>query len=85
MTRVHEIINSGEPGYLTATVTPTIEKDMKEKFNLEIEMMQGKRKVLRNGMIKYKIKISDPQKIEMVVEFILRVMAKDFHKPESGN
>lgn len=73
------------PGVLTATVTPEIEEMMKDKLNLEIEMLQGTRKVLKSGMIKYKIEVTDDDKCQMIISFILRVIAKDAHSDESKN
>ena len=59
------------------TITPNIEKMMKgEPFFLEIEMLQGSRKVLKDGRIKYRIEVADPHKQEIVKEFVLKMISK---------
>lgn len=70
-------------GLLTMEITPDMERTVKEHFNLEIEMIQGCREELSGGKVRYTLKIYDDQKNEMVKEFILRVIAKDFHSKES--
>jgi hypothetical protein len=60
---------------LTMTITPCMEKVMKETFNLEIEMLQGIKRNLKDGRIKYCIEIGDMQKAEMIKEFLLKFIS----------
>lgn len=70
-------------GELTMEITPCMEKVFMQELNLEIEMLQGIRTELPNGMIKYEVKIYDDLKNDIIKEFCLRVIAKDLHKGES--
>jgi hypothetical protein len=66
---------SAEPAILTMTLTPYMEQVIKDTFNIEIEMLQGKRRNLKDGRVKYKIEIHDMQKAEMVKEFVLKFIS----------
>lgn len=67
-------------GELKMTISKEIEDLFKkEPFFLEIEMLQGNRKVLKNGMIKYSITISDPDKQIVIREFVLKIISQS-HK-----
>lgn len=61
---------------LTMEITPEMEKQFKgEPFFLEIEMLQGDREELENGMIKYKCVINDHDKAELMKEFVLKCIS----------
>lgn len=62
---------------LKMTITPEIEKQFKSyPYFLEIEMMQGDRKVLKDGRIKYRIEIDDEEKADLMKEFVLKMISK---------
>lgn len=61
---------------LNLEITMDMEQIFKDELNLEIEMMQGERTVLPNGMISYKLKIYDDKKSDMIKEFCLKVISK---------
>ena len=70
---------------LTMTISPAMEKIMKETFDLEIEMLQGKSRLLKDGRIKYKIVITDKTKQEMVKQYLTMIFAKDALSNDSKN
>lgn len=45
-------------------------------FCLEMEMMSGERTVLNDGRIEYHIEINDPDKDEVIKEFMLKTISK---------
>lgn len=62
---------------LKMTITPEMEKQFKGyPYFLEIEMMQGDRKVLKDGRIKYWIEIDDEEKADLMKEFVLKMISK---------
>lgn len=68
------------------TLTPEAAGNLAELLDyLQIEILQGDVRKLKDGRTKYHLKIHDDQKAELIKEFLLRVMAKDYHKPESRN
>lgn len=61
-----------------------MEKMFKEApYFLEIEMMQGNRKMLKDGRIKYKIEIADPDKSELMKEFVLKMISHSHNKNQN--
>jgi hypothetical protein len=61
---------------INMTISPFMEKEFSGfPFFLEIEMLQGNRKQLKDGRVKYKIQITDPEKILMVKEFCLKTIS----------
>lgn len=62
----------GETANLNMEITSYVEQSMKgDPLYLELEMLQGKREGLPNGMIKYEITITHPLKQLLVREFVL--------------
>lgn len=58
------------------TITPEMETMFKgDPFFLELEMLQGEKKILEDGMISYRITIADPDKAELVKEFALKCIS----------
>lgn len=63
-------------GELRMTISPEMETMFKkEPFFLEIEMLQGSKRVLKSGMIKYKLTVADHDKQQMIKEFILKTIS----------
>lgn len=65
----------GEPATVNMVLTPFMEGKMKEApFFLEVEMLQGNREELPDGIVRYSITVADEGKVEILREFILRLV-----------
>lgn len=61
---------------LEITATPYIENLLKgAPFFLEVEMLRAGRLEMPNGMIRYSVVVEDPAKIEIVKEFVLKLIS----------
>jgi hypothetical protein len=58
----------------TATVPPQLIKTFRETFDLEVEMLQGKRLELPNGWVSIKLQVTDQAKIDRLKEFFLTIV-----------
>lgn len=67
---------SNEIAEITMTVSPEMEKELVELFDISIEVMQGNRKELPDGRCEIKISVANYQKQEMIKEFVLNAISK---------
>lgn len=65
-----------EPAYLEMTITKVMEVEFKKI--LEMEMLQGERKELRDGRVYYKVEIHDEFKAELMQEFCLKTISESY-------
>ena len=68
-----------EIAILTMEVTPFMENLIRERMDLEIEILQGERIPLYDGRVKITVEISDLQKAERIKKFILAIIANGEH------
>lgn len=60
-------------GKLTGVITPVIEQQLKEVFNLEIELMRGTRIQQEDGLIAIEIEIP-AEKADLIRTFLLKMI-----------
>ena len=70
MTNENHILLYFDTGYCEATLTPAMEKNKREAFDLSIEMLQGEKVPLPDGRTLYKFMAADPMKRHMIAKLI---------------
>lgn len=70
MTDNNHILLFFDTGYCEATLTPAMEKNMREVFDLEIEMLQGERVPLEDGRTLFKFTAADLRKRHMIAKLM---------------
>lgn len=52
-----------------------MEEKLKDTFNIEIEMLSATREPMADGRTKISITITDPDKIEYIQQFVLKMIS----------
>jgi hypothetical protein len=74
-------IPDDEGATITMELTTEFAKTIRDRLNIEIEMLQGIIEPMPDGRTRYIITVTDPDKMELLREFALKLISNSHNHP----